>query len=287
MAPARKRFVGIIYAGMGFLLMTSAWAEEPRYVPEAGASLTYKMMNITTLPPNPPFTTGLTFVYQVKSSDGLTSEGSIALKSTYVSHICPEHNCDKFDREMEQVHGRKEGELFAADIPSGVTDELNRLSAFRFRYFVRELEHFPLPNIVQGGFDQAPLFVMSTSLDCDKALLASFFPLGKTPRVVVPCTESVERLNVHPPMKETPPQKHDVTLELSYEGKSRVTTAAGEWAVQNIRAISTRHGTLASSETELQFSEQIGAVVKSHTVSRFDSTGRGIQNDRELVAFSR
>lgn len=287
MLPARKHLVASLCAFAALPLMAPARAEEPRYVPEAGVSLTYKMMNTTTVPPTPPFTTGWTFVYKVKSSDDLTSEGSIALKTTYVSLICPDHNCDKFNSEMEQVHARKEGELFAVDVPSAVADELTKLSAFRFRYFVRELEHFPLPNVIQGGFDQAPLFVLSTSLDCDKALLASFFPLGKTPRVSVPCTESVERLNVHPPMKESPPKKSDVTLELSYEGKSRVTTAAGEWVVQNVRVISTRRDTHATSESALQFSEQIGAVVRSHTVGRFDGSGRSVQNDRELVAFSR
>ena len=283
----RDCFIRSLCAVAGLALIAPARAEEPRYVPAAGTALTYKVVNTNTVAPNPPFTTGWTLVYKVKSSDDLTWEGSIELKTSYVSPVCPEHNCDKFNQEAEQAHARKEGDLFAIDLPGNIADELSKLSAVRYRYLVRELEQFPFPRMGQGGFDQGPSFVLSTRLECDKALLASFFPLGKTPRVAVPCTQSVERSNVHPPMKESPPQKSDVTLELAYEGKSRVTTAAGEWAVQNVRVTSTQPSTQAILESEIQFSEQLGAIVKSHTVSRADNARLSGQSDRELIAISR
>jgi hypothetical protein len=188
MPSAPHSLIGGLCAVAGLLLIAPARGEEPRYVPAAGTSLTYKVMNTSTVAPNPPFTTGWTLVYKVKSSDDLTWDGSIELKTSYVSPVCPAHNCDKVNQEAEQAHARKEGELFAIDLPGNIADELTKLSAVRYRYLIRELEQFPFPRMGQGGFEPGPSFVLSTRLECDKALLASFFPLGKTPRVSVPCT---------------------------------------------------------------------------------------------------
>ena len=66
-----------------------------------------------------------------------------------------------------------------------------------------------------------------------------------------------------------------------------MTTAAGEWAVQNVRVTSTQPSTPATLESEIQFSEQLGAIVKSHTVSRAGNARLSGQSDRELIAVSR
>jgi hypothetical protein len=293
--PAIRFTIGAscAFGGALLLLLGHAQAEEPRYVPQAGASLTYKTIMITNVRPDLSVTTGWTHVYRIKSSDDLISEGTMELTSVYAaSPTCPGQACDNFKRDIEQLNARKEGDLYAVSVPSDVTRELAKLSAIRLRYFVRELEDSPVPNTKTDsgatGFDLAPLFVGSTKIECDKALLQSFFPIGKLPRLSVPCTYSFERTHVHPPMKEVPPQKHDITLEISYEGQSKVTTAPGEWAVQNIRIVSTpRDGSQATSESLLLFSEQIGAIVKSHSTNKVGNSGVSNQVDRELVAVSR
>ncbi|MBV9756662.1 MAG: hypothetical protein JO047_06370, partial [Alphaproteobacteria bacterium] len=85
----RDCFIRSLCAVAGLALIAPVRAEEPRYVPAAGTTLTYKVMNTNTVAPNPPFTTGWTLVYKVKSSDDLTWEGSIELKTSYVSPVCP------------------------------------------------------------------------------------------------------------------------------------------------------------------------------------------------------
>lgn len=275
----------------GALLLAQAQADEPRYVPPAGTALTYKTIIVTSVRPGQSVTTGMVNTYRVKSSDGVTSDGTVELTTAYsAAPKCEGDACDAFNREMEQLHGRKEGDLYAVDVPPDVTRELAKLSAIRWRYFVRELEDAPIPSEKNGpggaGFDVVPMFVLSSRMDCDKAALQSFFPLGKSQHVSVSCTESFERSHTRPPMKDLPLQKHEMTLDISYEGQDKVTTPAGEWAVQKIRMVSTRQEPPASSESEILFSEKIGAIVKSHTVSKVGTSGAGSQVDRELIAVS-
>ena len=67
--------------------------------------------------------------------------------------------------------------------------------------------------------------------DCDKAILQSLLPLGKTPSIQVPCTIGVE-------INGTAQAPNYVTMTISYEGRSQVTTPAGTFSVDNIRITS-------------------------------------------------
>jgi len=80
--------------------------------------------------------------------------------------------------------------------------------------------------------------------------------------------------------------KQEITFDISYEGQGKVTTPAGEWPVQKIRMTSTRPKSPANWETEIFFSEQLGAIVKEHSITTMATSRVSVQNDRELIAVS-
>lgn len=271
-----------------------AIAEDLRNVPRAGQSLSYRIIVTTTLKTaagSKDQSTGWNYTYYVKSSDDHTADGTIALTTLYSAPNCPPDACDAVRREMDQLNARKEGAFYAVEIPPAVTRALTKLSAFRWRYFIPELTQVPLPNMRTGSgkveFDPATAQVQLTRLDCDKAALESFFPIGKSPRVSVPCTQSGERLQAGRPMTGTRVPEQEITFDISYEGQAKVTTPAGEWPVEKIRMTSSRPKSPANWETEIFVSEQLGAIVREHSVTTMAASRVTVQNDRELIAVSR
>jgi len=81
--------------------------------------------------------------------------------------------------------------------------------------------------------------------------------------------------------------KQGITFDISYEGQAKVTTPAGEWTVQKIRMTSLTPKSPSNWETEIFFSEQLGAIVKEHSVTTMANSSVSVQNDRELIAVSR
>ncbi len=280
-------------AFVGALVFGHAAAQEPRNVPRTGVSLTYRILIATTFKtattPHEDLT-GWNYTYQVRSSDDVTAEGTIALTTLYSAPSCLPGACDAVRRAMEQLKARKEGDLYAVDIPPDVTRALTKLSAFRWRYFIPELIQVAFPTIRTGpgkeGFDPAAAAVQSTRIDCDKAALESFFPLGKSPRASVACTQSLETSRTRPPMTDTRSPTEKMIFELSYEGSGQVTTPAGDWPVQKIRMTASWPKSPANWESEILFSDKLGAIVKEHSVTKMGNVGVTVQNDRELIAVS-
>lgn len=281
-------------AFVGALVFGHAAAEEPRNVPRTGESLTYKILITTTLNTGTAAradSTGWNYTYRVGSSDGVTAEGTIALTTLYSAPSCLPGACDAIRRAMEQLKARREGNLYAVDIPPDVTRALTKLSLFRWRYFIPELSQIAFPTIRTGpgkeGFDPAAAAIQSTRIDCDRTALASFFPLGKSPRASVPCTQSLERSRTRPPMTDTRSPAQKMIFDLSYEGPGQVTTRAGEWPVQKIRMTASWPKSAADWESEILFSDKLGAIVEEHSVTKMGNSGVTVQNDRELIAVSR
>jgi len=287
------RIAMIACAFAGTFLPGHATAAERRTVPRAGESLTYRIIVTTALKTTTgpkDQSTGWNYTYHVRSSDDHTADGTIELTTVYSAPNCPPNACDAVRREMDQRKARKEGAFYAIDIPADVTRALMKLSAFRWRHFIPELTQVPLPKMRTGPgkveFDPTAAQVQLTRLDCDKAALESFFPIGKSRSVSVPCTQSGERSQAGRPMTGTRFPKQEITFDISYEGQGKVTTPAGEWPVQKIRMTSTRPKSPANWETEIFFSEQLGAIVKEHSVTTMATSSVSVQNDRELIAVS-
>jgi hypothetical protein len=286
------RVAVVACAIVGALVFGQTAAAEHRNVPRSGVSLTYKILITTTLKTatvHQDESTGWNYTYWVRSSDDVTAEGTIELTTLYSAPNCLPGACDAVRRAMEQLKARKEGDLYAVDIPPDVTRALTKLSAFRWRYFIPELVRVAFPTIRTGpgkeGFDPAAAAVQSTRIDCDRAALESFFPLGKSPRASVACTQSLETSRTQPPTTETrSPQK--MIFELSYEGPGQVTTPAGDWPVQKIRMTASWPTSPANWESEILFSDKLGAIVKEHSVTKMGNSGVTVQNDRELIAVS-
>jgi len=277
----------------GTILLGHAAAEEPRTVPRAGESLTYRIIVTTTLKTatgSKDQSTGWNYTYHVTSSGDHTADGTIELTTVYTAPNCPPNACDAVRREMDRLKARKEGAFYAVDIPPAVTRALTKLSAFRWRHFIPELTQVALPNMRTGPgkvqFDPTAAQVQLTRLDCDKAALESFFPMGKSPRVSVPCTQSGERSQAGRPLTGTRFPKQEITFDISYEGQGTVTTPSGEWRVQKIRMTSSRPKSPANWVTEIFFSEQLGAIVKEHSITTMATSSVSVQNDRELIAVS-
>lgn len=276
------------------LLLGQATAEEEhRDVPPTGMSLAYNVVMTTTFKAStglPPHTAAWNYTYRVSASDGVTASGTIGITTIYAIPACRPGACDAFQREMAQLNARREGQGYAIDIPPAIASGLTKLGAFRWRYFIPELARFALPamRVDAGriGFDPAPAAVQSVRLECDKAALASFFPIGRLPSASVSCVQSFERSQARPPTTNIHAPDQQLTLHISYEGPGTVTTRAGAWAVQRIRAVASGLKSSARWENEILFSEKLGAIVKEHSVTGIGSSGASVETDRELIAVS-
>lgn len=110
-----------------------------------------------------------------------------------------------------------------------------------------------------------------TKRDCDMSALRSFFPLGRTPRVVVPCNVSSSRNGV-----EASSDRQE--LVLSHEGASSIELPSGRFDVHNVRVTSTDGG--ATSEnlysidgaTGLAVFHEVRTIVKSTTTTMTTTT---------------
>src|SRR5262245_42347306 len=112
-----------------------ARADEPRNVPAAGTSLTYRLL-ITTkrhdAPTGQDSTTvaGETYTYVVKSSDGTTAEGVI--KPLAIILGCPTGEMNKSCEEVRKnPSARREGDLIMVPIPDDAGDSLSKQSGFK------------------------------------------------------------------------------------------------------------------------------------------------------------
>lgn len=101
---------------------------------------------------------------------------------------------------------------------------------------------------------------ITTSLQCDWATLASFFPIGRIPRISMPCTETLSS-------EGAAPRERASMMTIAYEGDSQARTKAGDFAVRNIR-ITTEYLNGGASESLIRFSEKLGLPVVSDTTAK-------------------
>ncbi len=223
-------------------------------------------------------------IFRVESNTKITSDGQIRDEM----FIDVERRVTASDGLIATTSNTMEG------VKGGATDHLtpDGKKAFltatsdgattTYRYFLlvdSTSVVFPTPAAPDGAFTGAAAGKrITTSLKCDWSELASFFPIGKTQKISMPCTEEttsfegalIERVSM---------------ITLAYEGESQAHTKAGDFAVRNIR-ITTEYLDNSSKESLILFSERLCFPVLSDTTANSAPFGGQVMTTHaELVRF--
>jgi hypothetical protein len=283
---------------LGAVQSPPARAEEapPRYVPRAGAMLTYRTMSHTQMnaATTAPIDGGFVYTVVITSSDDLVARGFIReSEMLFPANTCT-GRCEVF-RRAEGAH--LAGDVWAIPIPDPIADAYAGFSEVRYRLFMSEMRRFPAPGLAaepQSGTDsvalgKVPEWILTMTLDCDKAALQSFLPFGKAPRVQLECSETRHTLHLLPALQwpvPTPVQTR-LAVELAYEGMSRTTTPAGEWAVQNVHITQSApdNSGAGREERDILFSDKIGAVIRWHSVVYLPGDTGTTITDADLIRY--
>jgi len=277
--------------GLLILLASAAGADaaEDRFVPAAGATLTFKLITVTKSPDR-TVTVGQIYSYVIASSDGVTAEGTI--KPLALIYGCGGHETERDCAAALKAPGAKrDGDLITVPVPPDIADDLAKLSALKFHYFTIEQRKIAMPGTKDpkadaGEFGRDPVFVLSVGMECDGAALKGFLPFGHVGTLTVPCKQTISRM----PGPGTPlspfQSTHDVAMELTDQGSGHVTVPAGDFEV---RKLTLRETTSAPAQADvggvIDFSTKLGIAVKTHsTVTPRTSQGAVVQSDSELVA---
>jgi len=247
-------------------------ADEARFVPAAGSTLTYRLV-ATTKSNDKTVTTGQIYNYVVASSDGTTAEGSVRPLALLFDCRNSDLEAD-CARAKKAPNAREENGLTVVPIPSEISDKLAVQSAFRLRAFIVELRKFPapLPADPKASSDSLisaddPLIVTNL-VQCEPAALRDFLPIGKSPKATLTCETTFERSGWSASGIKPIKMSDSVSLEVSYLGEGRIALPSGDWDVRNLtmKQTSSREGR-AGAVVETQFSDKLGAAVKTHVVA--------------------
>ena len=269
-----------------------ARADEARLVPAAGSTLTYRLIATTKLH-DKTITTGQIYSYIVASSDGATAEGTI--KPLALLFDCRESALDaECARAKKTPNAREENGLTVVPVPPEIGDQLAAKSAFKLRAFIVELRKFPAPLPADPKAPSGdslvsaddPLIV-TNSMQCDAAALVAFTPIGKSPKATLACQTTFERSGWSASGLMPITMSDSVSLEVSYLGEGRITLPSGEWDVRNLsmKQSSSRENR-PGAVVETQFSDKLGAAVKTHVVADPLKGGIATETESELIAVS-
>jgi hypothetical protein len=266
-------------------------ADEARLVPAAGSTLTYRVL-ATTKSHDKTVTTGQIYNYVVASSDGAIAEGTI--KPLALLFDCRGSALDaECARAKKTANAHEENGLTVVPIPPEIGDKLAAKSAFKLRAFIVEVRKFaaPLPADPKAPADSLvsgddPLIVTGTT-QCDPVALRDFTPIGKSPAATLACQTTFERTGWSESGVKPITMSDSVSLEVSYLGQGRITLPSGEWDVRNLtmKQMSSREGR-PGAVVETQFSDKLGAAVKTHVVADPMKGGIITDTETELIAAS-
>jgi hypothetical protein len=268
----------------------TARADDARIVPALGAKLTYRF--ITTKTATGTVTAGEVYTNIVTASDATGAEGVI--KPVAVVIHCTGGAADLGCRDASEMPGAHfDGELLTVPIAGDAGDALAKQSGFKYSYFIQVLRKFPVPGSRDpnkpnpGDIGPDPTLVLTNTLQCDFAGMPAFLPIGKAPRLALPCETTFERSATRD--GKFPAQTiHDkVTLDISYNGSGWVTLPSGNWQVQKLAVkIAPADPSHPTSESESLFSTQLGATVKLHTIGTNPAGHSTTEISVELISVS-
>jgi hypothetical protein len=126
--------------------------------------------------------------------------------------------------------------------------------------------------------------IVPNTVHCDAAALNALLPFGKAQEATIPCENSAERSGGG--AKPTSGNS-SLSLDVSYQGGGRVALPSGEWDVPklSVKPILPA-GSSASTLMEMQFSDELGAPVKSHSMVEALNGKFITETDSELISAS-
>jgi len=262
--------------------------DTPRMVPTVGAKLTYRLISGVTKTPSATIKFGLVYTYIVTSSDGTTAEGII--KPTAKIMECTQAN-DLVCGDSEKTPGAHYDEgMLTVPIASDSGDGLAKHSYFKLVHFLLVSRKFPFPSSRDPkdynfrDFGPDPDYVLTNTQQCDNAGLDGFLPFGKSPKITLNCETTFEQSASR---DGRPPNagNNTVAMEISYAGDGWVTLPSGNWQVQKLTIkITPKDPSDPANQSEVLFSPQLGATVRSHTTGTNPHTQSTIENTVELIS---
>jgi hypothetical protein len=260
-------------AGVVFLLAATgiAHADEPRYVPAAGAMLTYRTIVTTKSSTGETIVNGQINTYRITSSDGVTAEGTIEPVALITG--CTDSNKLYCASAANAPGAHRDGDLLTVPVPDEIAKQLAKQSQLRFHRVIQELRksaspHLKLADVGDGAaYTSDPLFTTTVLLECDDAALQAFLPFGHQAQATIPCKQSVTQ-TPGPGTQLKPADISDtISMELSDGGPGEVTVPSGTWEVRKLSFKYTGSDSAhPSSAGEIMFSTTLGVSVKADAV---------------------
>ncbi len=256
-------------------LADAAVADEPRYAPAVGTVITERVLTTAAATGR---TTGM--IYRVTTTEGDGTYG--VLPGTFsVGRItplanlirCPAADTSKDCRQARNFPGAtSDGDMVTIPIPPAIAAEAAKTALTVNRYLFEGmlamvfLDAKDLDEIEHPEIGAEPLYVFSTARQCDLEALASFFPLGRMPSATVRCRVEIGReRNRVPGAKDTLAQ-HDALHQLTFAGRSRKATPAGEREVALITYTVAGSEGSPPAEGSIEIIEDLG-IASRHLVN--------------------
>jgi len=271
-----------------FAGLSPAAAEEPRYVPVAGTTATYRLLTTVALG-GPAKTVGQLYRVTITASDGKTAEGTITPLA--LIYGCPVDDTSTDCRGASHYPGAsRDGDMVTIPVPAEIAAKLAKLSKFVAHDFIRYTLMFPMPGpendeeVDKPKIGDAPLYVLSSTIDCDDALTKGFLPLGVAAQVSLSCKNTSERSQSRLSVIKDGKSGEDTTMALSFVGREQIAVPAGDFAVAEVKYKSTAtSGNGASVEGEWAIAENLGISVRSSVLVHFPNSQNTSHTTRELL----
>jgi hypothetical protein len=270
-------------------LIGTARADDPRDVPAVSAKLTYRAVSMTKLPSR-TIGGGQVYTYIVNASDGTTADGS--LKPDAMIFDCAGGAANLGCQDAAQTAGAHfDGDLLTVPIPNDAAEALASQGSFKLIHFLLVSRKLPIPssrdpqkhNLSDLGPD--PAYILINTMECDLTALQDFLPLGKSPKVTLPCETNFERTASRDPQLQPLSVHNAVSMEISYAGNGWVTLPSGNWQVHKLNTkLVPKDPSHPTSETEALFSTQLGVMVRSHTIGTNPANQSTTENTVELIS---
>jgi hypothetical protein len=266
--------------------VSAAQADEPRTVPAIDTKLTYRLVT-SSKTADKTITTGQVYTYVVTSSDSSTAEGVI--KPTAVILHCTKESDILCEESAKAPGARYEGDMLTVPIANDSGDGLAKQSSFKLVHFLTVSRKFPIPTSRDSkdfsDFSPDPAFVLINTEQCDPAALEGFLPFGKSPKVTLNCETTFERTASRDGRIPASSEHDTVAIEIAYAGNGWITVPSGSWQVHKLTGKTTpKDPSHPASESEILFSTQLGAIVRSHTIGRNPSAQSTTESTVELVS---
>jgi hypothetical protein len=269
-------------------LGSSAAADSPRHRPPLGAAFTFRLL-VTVSVDGFSETFGQIYRVNTTADDGTITEGT--LTPLALVWRCPGDDTSTVCKQAQALGNvRREDDLIIAPLPEDISGALGRIGKVAVRDILNLTQVLPIPglrdpsDVVKPEIGPTPLSVQSTALACDDGALRPFLPFGAAERATVPCKMSVEVAQSRVPGAKDGKYAQDMTYELSFAGRDRITVPAGSYDVAVVKFKST--GGFAEgvvTDGEWQFIESLGISARYASLTRSPNSSNTTRIVRELI----